>query len=195
VIKPDRKTIQPLYDTNQIQNLGVCNWLMQEYFEILNIISLTLQCKFPDRKAKFLEIAAGCPIWGQVCEGNPAHSESGDTADFHYYTLGDTNHVQLGSPLVKIWDNPDTDAQPNQMFDIQRNVEFAILLRKVFPKAQIIMDQRIKDTLYYAADAAGRAFISPIQGDSPCHMNHHTHIHCYYKGAYEDGAVNWEAQI
>jgi hypothetical protein len=200
IVAPDRKLVQFL-TSNFIWDIRAnCKYLTSEYLTTLTYMARTLDCRFPDRVAKKLEITCGTPLSGD-CPGHPVGSHiNGVAADFHYFTLGSTNHTQDdpdgNGKIIQIWtDITNPSSTLTDMFDRERNTEFALMLKKVFPDIMLIMDERIKNVLATTAwkmygDSARNIINAAIQGDTPMHMNHHTHMHCDYKNV-----INWTATL
>jgi hypothetical protein len=185
------KTIIEIRSEGFIKEYCMCRYIRTDVFEILKLIAVELDRKFPDRKAKYLEVVAANPLAGSVCENNPAHGRDGCTVDCNYFTMGETNHSQWPQPIVPIW----TDGKLNNNFDTRRNMEFVTMLSMAFPSAQIITDTRIKDMLVYEAGTVygqmGKELMQDaIWPDSPEHLNHHTHVHCWTKGVIDWTYVN-----
>jgi hypothetical protein len=188
----ENKAIIEIRSEGFLREYCVCRYIRVDVFEILKLIAAELNRMFPDRKAKNLEVVCAGPIFGEVCAGNPAHTYRGDTFDLNYFTLGDTNHSQWPAPLVEIWkDRASTESEISPLFDAARNIAFFIMLKKVFPRAAVIVDTRIKKAMIYSSyNKEDIAALSYLSEDSPMNMNHHTHIHIYIQG-HNDDAIDW----
>jgi len=196
VVGPN-KSMGTIKDTRFTEFVGDCQSLIGDFRNPLQWIARALYYKFPGRTAQKLEIGDGCPGDGTNCPGHPEGSHSdGSMADFNYFTMGVNNHTQYGqAPKAEIWtDSTSATSSLTDMFDAQRNMEFALLMRKVFPKVTVWMDERIYAAISLAAwqtyGDIGREWVKFILADAPMHYNHHTHSHWMY-----NGTVNWKAVL
>jgi hypothetical protein len=195
VVVPN-KSLVPIQNTRFTEFVGSCPSLIGDFHNPLQWIARSLYYKFPGRTAQKLSIGDGCPGDGSNCPGHPEGSHrDGDTVDFDYFTMGATNHTQYGSSPIEIWtDSTSATSTLTDAFDAQRNMEFTLLMRRVFPNARVWMDARIYTAISLAAwqtyGDAGRDWVKFILQDSPMHYNHHTHSHWMF-----GGTVNWKAVL
>lgn len=136
-------------------------------------IAYYLYHKYPDRQARKLEFIQACPYPG-IEWLDSYHNQGLDKIDFHYFTLGPTNHTQfypIGEPRINIWKD-DGEELDLKVFDMERNLDLFIMMSKVFPHGQINVDQRIASTMG----------LTWLMGDSPRQYNHDRHTHIVCKG-------------
>jgi hypothetical protein len=133
-------------------------------------IAYYLYNKYPDRQARRMEFIQACPAPGESFPDS-YHNQGLDKIDLHYFTKGPNNHTQYtipGEPRTDIWTE---DGELNwQVFDAPRNLDLFIMISKIFPRAQINVDERI----------ANNMGLKWLCGDYPGQYNHdrHTHVQC-----------------
>jgi hypothetical protein len=207
-VVPRSMTISQITNTEFTWDICNCKYFHKQFITALEYIARALNYKYPTRVAKKLEMMDGSTPDGTDCPGHPGGSHSfGDAVDIHYFTMGATNHTQQKpagdlEKLIQIWTpNPpiESTATLNEMFDAQRNVDFVLLMNKVFPRNSdaclMMVDDRIKQLLATTAkimygDSAWKIIMAVLQGDGPMVYNHHTHYHCNYQNT-----INWDAVL
>jgi len=190
----DSKVQTPISDSRFVKTYAESNFLHARYITALELIARALHYEYPDRVAQKLEVVDATPLTGDAPGHPPGSHSAGDDSDFHYFTFGATNNTQLdgGAGLVSIWTDP---VNLSNMFDAKRNMEFALLYKRVFPKAFMMMDSTIKTALMAAAlqvhgSEAQDIIMASINGDDdPDHlMKHNLHMHLSYRDV-----IDWDA--
>ena len=163
---------------------GQCQSILVGHRRALQALLKEMYCK-PGRSRQMcivdLNRAGGCP-------GHPAGHASGFDVDFCYYTHGPDNETQCSWPNhFKIFTEVGgRDIFDPGKFDIKRNWKFWKLLKMIFPKCIIRVDERIKKGVQGAI--AEQSFLhSFITGDPPGVYKHDTHAHVSL-----GEKINWE---
>jgi hypothetical protein len=151
-------------------------FLARSYWEASQKVADALRRDFPDRKADKLEMVRACP---GVYTKPDTHLITGEMADFHYFTFGETNHTQMGSfgqPLIEIWDE---EGNLTDLFDAERTLTCMKMFKLIFPQFSACTVPKIKE----AMGVSGRAYdYIGTDLDAP-EWHHDTHWH----GALNDG--------
>lgn len=190
-VVPKDKTVVLVEDSQFTEDFCTCPYIAREYMLALKYMARALNYMFPTRKANKLEIVNACPMTNGACPENPAHYADGACVDIHYFTMGLTNHTQAGGNIISIWDGWNlTDS-----FDKQRNMEFVLMFKSLFPEAIIYMHPIIREALGLAAwntygEGARVAVLTAVQPEDTLSMNHHLHAHCNY-----GGIINRDAKL
>lgn len=170
-----------------------CQWMYGKLLEILDA-TMAYVCRVYPRENNnaFVLGDAGCR-WGKSCPGHAGAHDNRHIIDLNYCTLSGFNmtHYRVRLMPVKymgsninLWEDnyPYRYLKP-ALFDTEKNYALYYMLKKIFPKSQILVSTGIKN--HFKQRYGG----SILQGDDIECYNHHRHAHLSLN--YRD--INWDA--
>ena len=133
------------------------------------------------------------------CPGHPEGSHrDGTSVDILYFTnsLKGNNTQNYGVlnnayPLIKLWN----DYTPVGTMDVQRNIRFWMLLRKVFPYARLFIRDFVSAYVdQFMNTEEHRIWFNFKNEDCHPEWNHNTHCHLYFDQDFHAGkdTVDWD---
>jgi hypothetical protein len=160
------------------------------YFKVREILDATMAyvCRVYPRENNNAFVVGDAGCWpGRSCPGHRGAHDNQYVVDLNYCTLSGFNmtHYQIGSmSLVNLW----KDTYPYRylkpvLFDTEKNYALYYMLKKIFPKSQILVSTGIKN--HFKQGYGG----SILQGDDTKCYNHHKHVHLSLN--YRD--IDWDA--
>lgn len=171
-----------------------CQWM---YLKILHILDIAMRyiCSIYPRDCNnaFVLGDAGCSS-GDTCPGHGGAHDNLYTIDLNYCTLTGfnmTHYRRFDMPNkykgsnVNIWRDPFPHRNlKTDVFDTAKNYALYSLLKRIFPKSQLLTSTGINDHFKIVYGN------SVLQGDNIEHYNHFRHIHLCLCGE-----INWDAEI
>lgn len=182
------------YPSIQFCGSSTCNYLKINYVSLLNLIAASISYDFPDREDLRLAVGDCTPIDGD-CPGHPVGSHRGGAKfDINYYTFK-TNLTQYRKSreqlITSIWDGNYGWAEKllTDVFDWERNYEFFIRTKIIFPQASFMSNVNIcehmrKQVLAKHGREKAKEFSRLVNGDINKTWNHHLHSHCSVGNSY-----------
>lgn len=171
-----------------------CQWM---YCKILHILDVAMKyvCSMYSRDCNnaFVLGDAGCQQ-DEICSGHGGAHNNQYTIDLNYCTLSGFNmtHYRIRNmpdkykgPNVNIWRDPFPQRNlKTDVFDVVKNYALYSLLKRIFPKSQLLTSMGIND--HYKKIYGS----SVLRGDDIEHYNHFRHTHLCLCGE-----INWDANI
>jgi len=151
--------------------VGNCPYNYNNAAYMLQYIFREVAYKYPDRNDPRISILDASKGGSTPCPNHPVgHIHCADI-DLQYYTLGESNYVQLapsGEVYTNIWNSNNT---LNNLFDIERVYYLFTRIGYYFPYSLITVDHKILDALPSLPN-------NKVVGDDVPSYGHKYHAHC-----------------
>lgn len=171
--------------TGDYQDATQCKYVdfPLQYTQALWVIGVVIGKKYSNRAAKKLTYLAAGSKTGN-CPDHPTHAGfPPGCIDIQYYTFGQSNYTQWGTPKSEIWDGA---GELRANFDVARNAYLIKAISEAWPGLkQVLCHSKIKAALV-GHDAS---LDKVIQADDTPSYNHNTHMHIQLSGEVNKGMV------
>lgn len=186
-------SITPVYDTAFVDASCCTNRdFLQQYYETFNLLAIEIALQFPDRPCSKLTFLDASSRTG-ICVNHETHNCFPPTCiDIQYYTKGETNYTQRGTPKTVLWD--ENNNLKLDVFDAERMAMLIVLMAEAFPSlvessagntCQVIVGPQFKGEMLklYPKNSEEYNHINKIlMEDTSKKYNHEFHMHVYLRG-------------